>query len=124
MTAEAPKVVGESSKRADFHPSSRVGGDMSPESLCASFQDEVRAAVAERRQEVGLRRAFAEIARWYGLTERRVRACWNGEVRTVTAAEWLKVQQRLEDTLLRQEEAAARHLASIQQRRATLRQSL
>ncbi|GLQ61572.1 hypothetical protein [Gluconobacter cerinus] len=77
------------------------GGAMS-DALTDQFQTLVRDEIEDRRGR-GLKAAFREVARVYGITERRVRACWHGEVRFVGAAEWESVRRgRIEALQVRQ----------------------
>ncbi len=138
MAGETSEVAGISSERAGISsegagvsPAAAGGGSkgreatpMSPEILCAAFQDDVKAAVEERRPINGLQRAFGEVARLFGLSERRVRACWHGEVRSVSAAEWHAVRLRHQAVLAEREERLARDLATVQQRIALLETGL
>jgi len=66
---------------------------MSESAMNEQFQEWVRAEVMARRGR-GLKAAFREVARLFMMTDRRVRACWHGELRTVTAFEWETVKAR------------------------------
>ena len=59
------------------------GTQMSPDAAAmAAFVNPLKEAVDSRR-ELGMKRAIHEVARAFGLTERRVRAAVYGEVRQV-----------------------------------------
>jgi hypothetical protein len=64
---------------------------MSGSTLNDEFQNLICDEVQSRRGR-GLKAAFNEVARLFGLTERRVRAAWHHEIRTVTADEWQVVR--------------------------------
>ncbi|WP_259650177.1 hypothetical protein [Gluconacetobacter diazotrophicus] len=57
------------------------------------FQDMICAEIEVRRGR-GLKAAFAEAARFFGLSERRVRAAWHREIRMVSVDEWQAVRAR------------------------------
>lgn len=104
---------------------------MCADAMCNEFQDLVNAEVAARRDRLGLRGAFAEVARLLGFTARRVRACWHHEVRAVTLLEWQAVRElgarRLaqEESRLQREDALIhQRLEAIRQRQAVLRDLL
>ncbi|PYD72870.1 hypothetical protein CFR74_07670 [Novacetimonas hansenii] len=104
---------------------------MCADAMCNEFQDLVNAEVAARRDRLGLRGAFADVARTLGFTARRVRACWHHEVRAVTLLEWQAVRD-LGALRLAQEERRLQHedalihqrLEAIRQRQAALRDLL
>jgi len=79
------------------------------ETMRDQFQDMVCAEVRERRG-MGLKAAFLEVARFFGLSERRVRACWNGEIRAVLAHEWEAVRGRRIEAVRRRQAALAHQL--------------
>ncbi|KXV65626.1 hypothetical protein [Gluconobacter oxydans] len=89
-------MLGISPKRAGISPKARCSA-MS-DALTERFQDMVNEEVRDRRG-LGLKGAFREVARLFGLTERRVRACWHHEIRSVTAGEWEAVRQARIQTL-------------------------
>ncbi|WP_244959633.1 hypothetical protein [Gluconacetobacter azotocaptans] len=66
---------------------------MSGSTIHEQFQDMICDEVQSRRGQ-GLKTAFIEVARFFGLTERRVRAAWHHEIRTVSADEWQAVRDR------------------------------
>ncbi|GAN90987.1 hypothetical protein Gbfr_022_031 [Gluconobacter frateurii M-2] len=85
----------------------KVNGGAMSDALTDQFQTLVCDEVEDRRGR-GLKAAFREVARLYGLTERRVRACWHGEVRFVGAAEWESVR-RGRITALQERQARLQH---------------
>lgn len=89
-------MLGISPKRAGISPKARIGA-MS-DALTEQFQSMVNEEVQDRRG-LGLKAAFREVARLYGLTERRVRACWHREIRSVSAGEWEAVRCRRTEAL-------------------------
>ena len=86
------------------------------DAFCSPLREAVQA-----REHLGRKRAIHDVARFFGLTERRVKAAFYNEVREVLAAELLTVQRRLADYL----DAEARRLDAqaelIRARREALR---
>ncbi|WP_227004172.1 hypothetical protein [Kozakia baliensis] len=82
------------------------------DSKAIQFQDMVCEEVRSRRG-IGLKGAFVEVARAFGLTERRVRACWHHEVRSVTADEWDVVRRRRIDALKKRQAQIAHQIALL-----------
>ncbi|NHN83645.1 hypothetical protein GOB93_03195 [Acetobacter musti] len=80
---------------------------MSGSTASDQFREMIREEVSARRAS-GLKRAFSEVARFFGLTERRVRAAWHGELRHVSADEFSQVRdRRLASLRARQAQIAA-----------------
>ena len=94
--------------------------DMS-DTVVSQFASMITESVEARKPESGLQRAIHEVARDYGMSERRVRACLYREVRLVEATEWIQVRTRF----LRHLEAEAARLdaraAALRLRHAALR---
>ncbi len=114
MAEGAPKMLGISSKRAGISPKGQpperrpVSGSVYQDEFCGAIRAEV-----EARRGRGLKIAFAEAARFFGLTERRVRAAWHGEVRTVSADELLAVRARRVAALRARHAEIAREIAGL-----------
>lgn len=104
-------MLGISPKRAGISPKAptRERVPMSGSTLNDDFQRLITDEVRSRRGD-GLKRAFGEVARYFGLTERRVRAAWHGEIRNVSADEWQVVRTR--------------RLAALRARQVEIRQEL
>ncbi|MBV1835633.1 hypothetical protein [Acetobacter estunensis] len=110
-------MLGISPKNVGISPKTPVQ-TMSGSTLTDQFQDMVREEVAERRAS-GLKGAFREVARIFGLTERRVRAAWNRELRSVRAEEWEAVRTRRLASLRARQEHIAAELAALEEEFAT-----
>lgn len=104
-------MLGISPKRAGISPKAPTleRAPMSGSTLNDDFRRLITDEVRSRRGD-GLKRAFGEVARYFGLTERRVRAAWHGEIRNVSADEWQMVR--------------ARRLAALRARQAEIRHEL
>jgi len=112
MLGISPKNVGISPTRAGVAPKAQAEAQPMSDSKAAQFRDMVCDEVRFRRG-IGLKAAFAEVARLFSLTERRVRACWHDELRTVTADEWDLVRKRRIDTLKRRHAHLTRQIALL-----------
>ena len=87
-------MLGISPKNAGILPKEEAGAcRMSGSTLSDQFQNAISAEIEARRAR-GLKAAFSEVARLFGLTERRVRACWHHEIRRVSADEFEAVRTR------------------------------
>lgn len=85
---------------------------MSGSTLSDQFQNAISAEVEARRAR-GLKAAFSEVARLFGLTERRVRACWHHEIRRVSADEFEAVRTRRRALLVQRHEQLEREMAVL-----------
>ncbi|GBQ23080.1 hypothetical protein AA12717_1384 [Gluconacetobacter sacchari DSM 12717] len=107
-------MLGISSKRVGISPKGGsperrpVSGSVYQEEFCGAIRAEV-----EARRGRGLKGAFAEAARFFGLTERRVRAAWHGEIRSVSAQELLAVRAHRVAALRGRHEEIAREIAGL-----------
>jgi len=114
MLGISPKPAGISPARAGVAP--KAVPNIVPErpmpNTLAQFQDIVCDEVQIRRG-MGLKAAFVEVARAFGLTERRVRAAWHHEIRTVTADEWEAVKRGRIETLRKRQEQLAHQIATL-----------
>ena len=101
----------------------RSKGDTVPsDAAMSAFCDPIREAVAARRSS-GMSRAIYDVARFFGLSERRVKAAVYGEIRQVLAAELLQVQQRMLEHLEAEDRRLEAQRALIAARRAALIES-
>lgn len=115
MLGISPKRVGISPKNLDVSSkTSGFGEPMSASTITSQFQEMVRQEVGARRA-IGLKGAFREVARLYSLTERRVRAAWHGELRSVRAEEWESVRVRRLEMLRVRQEQLRQELASLEE---------
>lgn len=112
MLGISPKSVGISPTRAGVAPKATLKAPEMSDSKAMQFRNMVCEEVGFRRG-VGLKAAFVEVARAFGLTERRVRACWHNEVRTVTADEWDVVRDRRVAALKRRQAQIAHQIALL-----------
>lgn len=121
MLGISSKRVGISPKNLDVSSkAARPGASMSGSTLTDQFQEMVRQEVGSRRA-TGLKGAFREVARLYNLTERRVRAAWHGELRSVRAEEWENVRTRRREALHLRQEQIRQELASLEEEYAISR---
>ena len=92
---------------------------VSPDASMAAFCGPIREAVDARRS-AGRARAIYEVARFFGLPERRVKAAVYGEVKRVLADELAQVQTRLIAHLEAEERRLEAQRALVAARRAAL----
>lgn len=106
-------MLGISPKRAGISPKGTMEGQpMSGSTLSDQFQDTIAAEIENRRAR-GLKAAFGEVARLFGLTERRVRACWHHEIRRVSLDEWEAVRHRRRELLQQRHAELAQEIAQL-----------
>ncbi|BAK83949.1 hypothetical protein [Komagataeibacter medellinensis] len=106
-------MLGISPTRAGISPkASMQARPMSGSTLSEQFQTAVCAEVESRRAH-GLKAAFGQVARLFGLTERRVRACWHHEIRRVSADEWELVRARHRQLLQQRHDQLAHEMELI-----------
>ncbi|QHC36444.1 hypothetical protein [Komagataeibacter xylinus] len=106
-------MLGISPTRAGISPkASMEAGGMSGSTMTEQFQNTVCGEIESRRGH-GLKAAFVEVARLFGLTERRVRACWHHEIRRVSVDEWEVVRARHRQLLQQRHDRLAHELELI-----------
>lgn len=106
-------MLGISPKRAGISPkASNREARVSGSTMTDQFQNTICTEIETRRGH-GLKAAFVEVARLFGLTERRVRACWHHEIRRVSADEWEMVRARHRQLLQKRHDQLAHELEII-----------
>lgn len=83
VSAFSPSCTGELPKRLIVPPA---------DAAIDEFSGPIRRMVQAERSHVGFKAAVAQVARWCGLSERRVRAVEHGEVRAVLLHEMRSVE--------------------------------
>jgi hypothetical protein len=84
MAAKESEVSDTSSASAGISP--KKEGAMSPGEAIAEFRAPI-CEVVRTRKATGTKAAISFAARFFGLSERRIRAAWHNEVRSVPAHE-------------------------------------
>ena len=106
-------MLGISPTRAGILPkASSMEARMSGSTMTDQFQNTICTEVETRRAH-GLKAAFVEVARLFGLTERRVRACWHHEIRRVSVDEWETVRARHRHLLQQRHDQLAHEMELI-----------
>lgn len=112
MLGISSKNLGVSPKNVGVTPKDAAArGEMSGSASSEQFRQMICDEIADCRAS-GLKRAFVEVARHFGLTERRVRAAWHGELRNVRVDEFSQVAERRMEKL-RQRQAQIAHEIAI-----------
>lgn len=94
------------------------------DSIVQQYASMVRESVEARKPERGLQNAIHDVARDYGLTDRRVRGCMYGEIRLVEASEWVQVRNRFLKHLEAEADRCIARAAALRARHAALRGGL
>ncbi|MCE2576044.1 hypothetical protein [Komagataeibacter sp. FNDCR2] len=106
-------MLGISPKRAGISPKANMETRrMSGSTMTEQFQNTICTEVETRRGH-GLKAAFVEVATLFGLSVRRVRACWHHEIRRVSVDEWEEVRARHRQLLQQRHDRLAHELEMI-----------